>query len=132
MPGVLTCRHRFISVLEGRLDPQIAAYIADARLKWLLWVPNIDLDHALIMVLVERWWLETHSFHLPHSEMTITLQDMEVIMGVPVDGLLVVGFTYMQDWGDLCVELLGHRPLNREVDVTKNIAAMEGPRVKAS
>ena len=64
--------------------------------------------------------------------MTITLQDMEVIMGVPVDGLSVVGFTYMQDWGNLCVEFLGCRPLNREVDVTKNTIAMEGPRVKAS
>ena len=53
-------------------------------------------------------------------------------MGVPVDGLPVVGFTYMQDWGNLCVELLGHRPLNREVDVTKNTTTMEGPKVKAS
>ena len=53
-------------------------------------------------------------------------------MGVPVDGLSVVGFTYMQDWGNLCVEFLGCRPLNREVDVTKNTIAMEGPRVKAS
>ena len=73
VPVVLTCHHRFISVPEGGLDPQIAAYIADARLEGLLWVPNIDLDHALIMSLVERWWPKTHSFHLPHGEMTITL-----------------------------------------------------------
>ena len=71
--GVLTCRHQFISVLEGGLDPRIAAYIVDARLEGLLQVPNIDLDHALITALVERWRPETHSFHLPHSEMTITL-----------------------------------------------------------
>ncbi|XP_075669868.1 serine/threonine-protein phosphatase 7 long form homolog [Castanea sativa] len=119
------------SLISGGLDPWIAAYIADVGLEGLLRVPNIDLDHALITMLVERLRPEMHSFHLPHGEMTITLQDMEVIMGVPVDGLPVVGFTHMQDWGDLCAELLGHRPPNREVDTGKNTAVMEGPRVKA-
>ena len=57
----------------------------------------MDLDHALITVLVERWRSETHSFHLPYGEMTITLQDMEVIMGVPVDGLPMVGYTHMDN-----------------------------------
>ena len=82
VPSVLTCHHRFISVPEGGLDPWIAAYIANVRLEGLLQVLNIDLDHALITVLVERWQPETHSFHLPHGKMTITLQGMKVIMGV--------------------------------------------------
>ena len=82
VPGVLTCRHRFISVPEGGLDPRIAAYIANVRLERLLQVLNINLDHALITVLVERWRPETHSFHLPHGKMTITLQRMKVIIGV--------------------------------------------------
>ena len=113
MPGVLTCRHQEKGLLEGGLDPRI------------------NVDHALITMLVERWRSETHSFHLPHSEMTITLQDMEVIMGVPVDDLSVVGFTRMDDWGDLCAKLLGHRPPNRQVGVGKNTRVMERPRVKA-
>ena len=71
-----------------------------------------------------------HSFHLPHGEMTITLQDMEVIMGVPVDILLVVGFTSMGDWGDLCANLLGHRPLGKDVGVSENIAVLCRPRLK--
>ena len=116
---------------EGGLDPWISAYIIDVGLEGLLRVPNIDLDHALITALVERWWPETHSFHLPHGEMTITLQDMEVIIGVLVDGLPTVGFTHMQDWGNLYAELLGHRLLNRQVGVGKNTVVMEGPRVKA-
>ena len=97
VPGVLTCLHRFRSVPEDGLDPRISAYIADVGLEGLLRVPNIDLDQALITALVERWWPKTHSFHLPHGEMTITLHDMEVIMGVLVDGLPMVGFTHMRD-----------------------------------
>ena len=116
---------------EGGLDPWISAYIIDVGLEGLLRVPNIDLDHALITALVERWRPETHSFHLPHGEMTITLQDMEVIIGVLVDGLPAVGFTHMQDWGNLYAKLLGHRLPNRQVSVGKNTVVMEGPRVKA-
>ena len=52
-------------------------------------------------------------------------------MGVPVDGLSVVGYTHMDDWGDFCADLLGHRLPNREVGANKNTAAMERPRVKA-
>ena len=135
MPGVLTCHHREKGLLEGGLDgldPRIVAYITNAGLDELLRVPHMDLDHALITTLVERWRPETHSFHLPHGEMTITLQDMEVIMGVPVDGLLVVGCTSPTvNWRDLCGTLLGHRPPERELGSNKNTGVMEGPRVKA-
>ncbi|KAK9985160.1 hypothetical protein SO802_034685 [Lithocarpus litseifolius] len=101
VPGVLTCRRQEKGLFEDGL----------------LRVPNIDVDHALITALMERWRPETHSFHLPHGEMTITLQDMEVIMGVLVVGLLVVGFTRMNKWADLCAKLLGHRPPDREASV---------------
>ncbi|XP_075657727.1 serine/threonine-protein phosphatase 7 long form homolog [Castanea sativa] len=126
VPGVLTCRHREKGLFEGGLDPWFATYIIDAGLDGLLRVPHMDLDHALITALVKRWWSETHSFHLRHGEMTITLQDMEVIMRVPVDGLSMVGFTHMDDWGDFW-----HRPLNKPVDSSKNTAVMERPRIKA-
>ena len=79
--------------------------------------------------LVERWRSETHSFHWPHGEMTITLQDMEVIMGVPVDGLLVVGYTSPRtNWRELCDDWLGHRPPDRELGGNKNTAVMEDRR----
>ncbi|KAK9993090.1 hypothetical protein SO802_022793 [Lithocarpus litseifolius] len=96
VPSVLNCRHREKGLLEGGVDPRIAAYITNAGLDGLLRVPNIDIDHTLITALVESWRPETHSFHLPHGEMTITLQDVEVIMGVLVVGLLMVGYTVME------------------------------------
>ncbi|KAK9995441.1 hypothetical protein SO802_020127 [Lithocarpus litseifolius] len=131
VPGVLNCRHREKGLLEGGVDPRIATYITAAGLDGLLRVPNIDIDHSLITALVERWRPETHSFHLPHGEMTITLQDVEVIMGVPVAGLPVVGYTGMNNWGDLCAELLGHMPPDRVVGRGANTAVLEGARVKA-
>ena len=129
VPSVLICRHWEKGLFEGGLDgldPRIAAYITDAGLDGLLRVPHMDLDHALITALVERWRSETHSFHLPHGEMTITLQDMEVIMGVPVDGLPVVVYTSPRtNWRELCGGWLGHRPPDRELGGNKNIAVME-------
>ena len=135
VPGLLTCRHWDKGVLEGGLDgldPRIAAYITDAGLDGLFRVPHMDLDHALITALVERWRPEMHSFHLSHGEMTITLQDMEVIIGVPVDGLPVVGYTSPRtDWSNACGEWLGHRSSDKQLGGNKNTAMMEGPRVKA-
>ncbi|KAK9989219.1 hypothetical protein SO802_029458 [Lithocarpus litseifolius] len=78
VPGVLNCRHQEKGLLEGGVDPRIAAYITDAGLDGLL-VLNIDIDHAVITALVERWRPETHSFHLPHGEMTITLPPNRVV-----------------------------------------------------
>ncbi|KAH7853425.1 hypothetical protein Vadar_002252 [Vaccinium darrowii] len=51
--------------------------------------------------LLERWRPETHSFYLGSGERTVTLQDVEVILGVSV-----VGSTE-QDWDKLCGDLLG-------------------------
>ena len=81
MPGVLKCRRRSCELPWHGLDPRIAHYIAKAGLEGLFKVPNMELDHALIIALVERWRLETHTFHLPHGEMAITLQDIEVMIG---------------------------------------------------
>ncbi|CAN0881715.1 Protein MAINTENANCE OF MERISTEMS [Linum grandiflorum] len=40
----------------------------------------------LCTTLIERWRLETNTFHMYHGEMTITLEDVSFITGLPVDG----------------------------------------------
>ena len=67
------------------------------------------IDHCLISALVEQWRLETHTFHFPHGEMSITLQDVEIILGLSIDGKALVGPTVVVDgnWRQLCAELLG-------------------------
>ena len=69
-------------------------------------VPFIQLDHALITAFVKRWCLETHTFHLPHGEMTITLQDVEVIVGLPIEGEAMVG-PAKRTWTEMCAKMLG-------------------------
>ena len=84
-------------------------YIEATGLTGLFKVPDMEVHHALITALVERWRLETHTFHLPHGEIGITLQDIEVMLGIPVDGLPVIGRTDLK-WNEVCRELLGHEP----------------------
>ena len=48
-------------------------------------------------------------FHVPVGEMTITLQDVVIILGLRIDGPVVTG-TCVFDVVELCGELLGVTP----------------------
>ncbi|KAH1064809.1 hypothetical protein J1N35_029796 [Gossypium stocksii] len=48
-----------------------------------------------------------HTFHLLCGECTITLEDVQLQLGLPVDGYVVIGSTQSTDWGAACYELLG-------------------------
>jgi hypothetical protein len=49
------------------------------------------MDDLLLSALVDRWCLEIHSFHLPCGEMTVSLQDTSMILGLPLEGLPMSG-----------------------------------------
>ena len=67
------------------------------------------IDWPRLTYLVERWRLETHMFHVPVGEMTITLQDVAIILGLRIDGPTVTG-TCVLDVAELCRDLLGVTP----------------------
>ena len=67
------------------------------------------VDWTLITCLVERWQPETHTFYVPVREMTITLQDVAIILGLRIDGPVVTG-TFVLDVAKLCVKLLDVTP----------------------
>lgn len=67
---------------------------------WYLLVKSTGLHHLrncvfqhhnapLISAFVERWHPETNSFHLPFGEMTITLHDVKLIMGLRISGTAI-------------------------------------------
>jgi hypothetical protein len=47
-----------------------------------------------IMMMVDRWRPETHSFHLPCGDLTVTLKDVAMILGLPIRGRPVTGRGY--------------------------------------
>ena len=66
-------------------------------------------------------------FHLPHREIGITLQDIEVMLGLSVDGLPVIGKIDM-NWSQLCLQLLVHEPLPPIINSNKSI--LYGARIR--
>jgi hypothetical protein len=52
--------------------------------------PMPHMDEALLTGLVDRWRPETHTFHLPFGEMTVTLKDVTMLTGLPIRGRPVV------------------------------------------
>ena len=99
------------SVLDGRIIPflQQASFYGVARLGF------ISLYWHLITAFVERWRLETHIFYLPQGECTITLQDIAMLIGLPVDVDVVTGSICL-DWRHVCYSLLGLIPGDTDID----------------
>ncbi|KAL6894011.1 hypothetical protein ACP4OV_008109 [Aristida adscensionis] len=75
----------------------------------LCFLKRVQLDHALLNALVERWRRETQTFHLRFGEMTVLLKDVAIITGLWVHGAPVTGPTDCR-WEQLCLQLLGQEP----------------------
>lgn len=100
-------------------DDRILQYIRQMGFYGAYRLGFIQYDWGLITALVERWRVETHTFHLPIGETTITLQDVGILLGLPVDGLPVTGIDESrsrEQWQALCQELLGFSPPQQFLD----------------
>nr|XP_018630505.1 serine/threonine-protein phosphatase 7 long form homolog [Nicotiana tomentosiformis] len=102
--------------LKGKvLYPRVARRLQDTGFYRILEIGRLQLDWSLITALIERWRPEMHTFHLPIGEATITLQDVEVIYGLPVDGHPVALPQAMREltcgqYLDMLQQLTGFRP----------------------
>ncbi|MBA0707560.1 hypothetical protein Golax_019595 [Gossypium laxum] len=69
--------------------------------------PGVQVGPKLISAFIERWRLETHTFHLPCEECTITLEDVQLQLRLPVDGPVLTEPIQSTDCGAICYDLLG-------------------------
>lgn len=113
-PGVLTIRHNY-QIFKWPLDERVRPYLITCGLHGVSRLGSVRIDHALVTALVERWRQETHTFHLPVGEATITLQDVAILLGLRIDGRPVTG-PPTPDWRAICGELLGVVPDDGSLD----------------
>ena len=97
----------FISM--WRMDLRIRPYVIRAGFYGIYRLGHIMIDWLLITCLVERWRPKTHTFHVPVGEMTITFQDVNIILGLCIEGPAVTG-TCMFNVAELCGDLLSVTP----------------------
>src|SRR5215469_6059096 len=89
--------------------PEIISILERTGFIHAVQIRKFRVDGALISALVERWRPQTHTFHLPTGECTVTLEDVAVQLGLPIEGECIhrVGdFTV----DEICLELLGRVP----------------------
>ena len=68
-----------------------------------------------------RWRLETHTFHLTCSEVTMTMQDMKDIFGLRLGGLPLIGIVDNDHWRELVAQFYGFLPPDDE-DAKKQVS----------
>ena len=106
----LVCRHHLPRVVgDWEIDERILHYIDQAGFLGFHQLAFHHLDRGLITALVERWRQETHSFHLPIGEATVTLRDIAVLTRLPIHGVPVTGHPIVDPAG-LVERVLGVAP----------------------
>ena len=93
---LLRCFSKTLQCNTGVLHERYAPYLSRAGAGFLGLVRAInaglpDMDGPLLTAFVNRWRLETHSFHLPSREISVLMQDVGYILGLRLDGPVVTG-----------------------------------------
>ena len=73
------------NILEGK-NAEFRDSIARSGLSPLITTSYRFINRNVVSAFVERWQPETNNFHMPYSEMIITLDDVGTILGIPVTG----------------------------------------------
>ncbi|MFQ6645246.1 hypothetical protein Gotur_019228 [Gossypium turneri] len=60
----------------------------------------------------------THTFHFPCGKCTVTLEDVALQLGLPIDGSPVTGVSAFAEPAALCYSLLGDSPNDDESNFT--------------
>ncbi|KAF1899464.1 hypothetical protein Lal_00019592 [Lupinus albus] len=100
-------RYNFLPHLPAESMLQVIRNTAFAN---ILDIGSVEINNHLVTALRP----ETHTFHLPNEECTITLEDVAYQLGLPIDGDVVTGVTRME-WDNVCLNLLGAIPIEKQI-----------------
>ncbi|XP_008229377.1 PREDICTED: serine/threonine-protein phosphatase 7 long form homolog [Prunus mume] len=107
--GALRCHEHTSKLDQWTLTEKQIELVDQAGFGYLRLIPAISLDNPLISALVERWRRETNTFHLNVGEMTVTLKDVALLLGLAIDGEPVIGITHTT-CNSVCERYLGRVP----------------------
>nr|XP_016460550.1 PREDICTED: serine/threonine-protein phosphatase 7 long form homolog [Nicotiana tabacum] len=88
-------------IKDHTLHPRIVRRLHDIGFYKIIEIVLLKFNWALITTMIEQWKLEMNTFHLPISEATITLENVEVLFGLPVDRLPVAYPHALRDYRGL-------------------------------
>ncbi|XP_010519612.1 PREDICTED: serine/threonine-protein phosphatase 7 long form homolog [Tarenaya hassleriana] len=109
--GVLRCQERTSLLHHWKLTQEQIDLVDKAGFGYFRLIGSISLNNSLISALVERWRRETNTFHFPCGEMTITLDEVSLILGLAIDGEPVLGVKDKdEEPAQVCKRLLGKSP----------------------
>jgi hypothetical protein len=85
-----------------------------------------NISHGFVCAMTERWHAETSSFHLPVGEMTITLDDVACLLGIPITGRLLPDRELTREEG---LEMMQTDLLFTEEDAAKELIKQGGSHI---
>ncbi|XP_070032524.1 serine/threonine-protein phosphatase 7 long form homolog [Nicotiana tabacum] len=88
-------------IRDHPLHPSIVRRLQDMDFYRIIEIDRLQFDWALITAMIERRRPETHTFHLPIGEATITLEGVKVLFGLLFDGLHVAYPHVVRDYRGL-------------------------------
>nr|XP_004505516.1 protein MAINTENANCE OF MERISTEMS-like [Cicer arietinum] len=104
--NLIECHHHFRMEEPNEM---IVPYLEEVGFLTVVKLGSCNVDPSLVIAMVEHWRTETHTFHLPIGECTITLEDVALQLGLPINGRPVTGGGAL-DWDEECQQLLGVIP----------------------
>ena len=106
----MRARRRLLDQAEYRVEHEEFKHFMQITGFWHMFeVGYHKIDTGLITALAERWRPETNTFHIPTGEITVTLQDVSLLLGLVIDGRPVIGRADY-DVEAYCVQYLGRSP----------------------
>ncbi|CAN1248798.1 Protein MAIN-LIKE 2, partial [Linum perenne] len=95
--------------------PAYEPFLTACRLREVCRILGSTPCKQLVTALIKMWWPETNTFHLIQGEATITLEDVEVLTGLPTRGLPLTAHLDKRTPSAICQERLGVEPPARPI-----------------